>query len=85
MKIETTKRQKFHVEIIDVWKDKPESVADFQKVAEKWARELIADTIASAIKTKKYFGDVIEVSVAVSIGDPTEDDEDNDLNDEEDE
>lgn len=35
MKIETKKSQKFRPEIIDVWKDKPESIPDFEKVAEK--------------------------------------------------
>ena len=73
MKIEITKSQEFRPEIIDVWHDKPESIADFQKVAEKWARELITDAIADAIKCKKYLDyDTIEMSVSVSIGNPSE-------------
>lgn len=76
MEIGAKKSQKFHSEIIEVWEAEPESIADFQKAAEKRARELMADTIASAIKIKKYFGNVIELSVSVSIGDPTEDDAD---------
>lgn len=73
MKIEITKSQEFRPEIIDVWNDKPESIADFQKVSEKWARELIAEAIADAIKCKKYLdGDMVEMSVSVSIGNPSE-------------
>lgn len=72
MEIEVKKSEKFHTEIIDVWNGRPEAITDFQRVSAKRASELMADAIDSAIKTKKYFGDVIEVTVSVSIGDPTE-------------
>ena len=74
MKIETKKSAKFKASLIGAFESDPNAVKDFKGVAEKWASELMAKIIADAIKHKKYMPqDVIEIAVAVSIGEPDED------------
>ncbi len=78
MQIETKKAQSFKASIIELFENEPKSIENFKSVASKWASELMAEIIAEAIKCKKYMPkDVIEVSVAVSIGEPSEEDDDN--------
>ena len=74
MKIETKKSAKFKASLIGAFECDPNSIEDFRGMAEKWASELMEETISDAIKYKKHLPkDVIEIAVAVSIGDPEED------------
>lgn len=73
MKIEMQKSVNFHPGIINVWKDNPKKIADFQEAAAKQVQEMMKLAIRNAIHNNMYFlGDAIEISVAVSIGDPEE-------------
>lgn len=83
MKVECKKSEQFHTDIIDFLEQSSEANIQFQKMIVARARGIAADVINSTIGIKKYFGDVIELSVSVAIGDPEE--EDKSLNDEEDE
>lgn len=76
MKIEVNKSQGFKTSIIGLFESDQKAMDDFKSIAGKWASELMAETIAAAIKYKKYLPeDEIEISVSVSIGEPTKDEE----------
>lgn len=74
MKIEVNKSQGFKTSIIGLFETDQKAIEDFKAIAGKWASELMAESIESAIKCKKYLPkDAIEISVSVSIGEPIKD------------
>ena len=74
MKIETKKSAKFKASLIGAFENEPTAIEDFKHQAAKWASELMEEVIEETIKCKKYMPqDVIEIAVAVSAGEPDED------------
>lgn len=77
MEITTKKSVQLKTELIDAISNEPNTIEDFEKIAAKWAKELVKETFDRAVKCRKFFiGDTVEFAVTISLGDP--EDEEND-------
>lgn len=77
MEITTKKSVQLKTEVIDAISNEPTAIEDFEKIAAKWAKELVKETFDSAEKCRKFFTeDALEFSVSISLGEP-EDEEAN--------
>ena len=55
MEIATKKSVQFKNELIDAISNEPDVTRDFEKLAAKWAKELVKETFEAAVKCRKYF------------------------------
>lgn len=79
MKIESKISKPFKAEILDELQNKPAVKNDLKKYFKKKAEQLLEETLSEMVKLRNFFNnDEIEISVSVGIGDPEENEEDND-------
>ena len=76
MKIETKRTMTFYPNVLDAFQNKPDVKSAVVNNLLKQLAECFEESLSEVVRLRKYLGsDRVEVSVAVEIGDPDEDNE----------
>lgn len=76
MKIETKKSMTFYPNVLDAFQNRPDFKSAVVNDLMKQLAECFDESLSEVVRLRKYLGsNVVEISVAVEIGDPDEDNE----------
>ena len=76
MKIETKKSMTFYPNVLDAFQNRPDIKSAVVNDLMKQLAECFEESLSEVVRLRKYLGsNVVEISVAVEIGDPDEDNE----------